>query len=153
MKDELGGKIMKEFVGLRARTYSYLKDKNDGDEKAKGTKRCIIKIKLKFLGDKNCLKAAQLGRKINNRYLRKKKIDVDSLKEDKKEVVKNNKLTSKTQQKFKSKRHNVFTEEINNIALNSNYDKRMRSIDSIETCAYGSSKDLISKKEKSNVII
>ena len=25
MEDELGGKIMKEFVGLRAETYSYLK--------------------------------------------------------------------------------------------------------------------------------
>ena len=29
MKDELGGKIKKEFVGLRARTYSDLKDNND----------------------------------------------------------------------------------------------------------------------------
>ena len=29
VKDELGGQIMKEFVGLRAKTYSYLKDNND----------------------------------------------------------------------------------------------------------------------------
>ena len=36
--------------------------------------------------------------------------------------VKNNKLISKTQQKFKSERHNVFTEEINQIALSSNDD-------------------------------
>ena len=39
----------------------------------------------------------------------------------------------KTQQRFKSEKHNVFTEEINKIALNSNDDKRMQSVDSIET--------------------
>ena len=33
MKNELGGQIMKEFVGLRAKTYSYLKDNNDEDKK------------------------------------------------------------------------------------------------------------------------
>ena len=38
--------------------------------------------------------------------------------------------------------HNVFTEVINKIALRSNDDKRMRSIDSIKTYAYGTSKDL-----------
>ena len=31
----------------------------------------------------------------------------------------------KTQQKFKSERHNIFTEEVNKIALSSNEDKRM----------------------------
>ena len=53
----------------------------------------------------------------------------------------------KTQQWFKSERHNVFTEEINKIALSSNDDKRIQSIDSIKTCAYGTSKDLVSEKE------
>ena len=31
MKDELGRQIMKEFVTLRAKTYSYLKDNNVED--------------------------------------------------------------------------------------------------------------------------
>ena len=52
----------------------------------------------------------------------------------------------KTQQRFDSERHNVFTEEINKIALSSNDDKRMQSIDSIETYAYGINKDLVYKK-------
>ena len=43
MKDELSGQIKKEFVWLRARTYSYLKQNNDGDKKTKGTKNCVIK--------------------------------------------------------------------------------------------------------------
>ena len=133
MKDELGGKVMKEFVGLRAKAYSYLKDNNDEDKKAKRTKMCVTKRKLKFQRYKNCLAASQIERKIN--HLRKKKADVDSLKEDQKDFVKNNKLILKTLQRFKSEKHNVFIEEINKIALSLNDDKRMQSIDSIETYA------------------
>ena len=44
--------------------------------------------------------------------------------------------------------HDVFTLENNKIALSSIADERMQSIDSIETYAYGSSKDLLSKKEE-----
>ena len=43
---------------------------------------------------------------------------------------------------------NVFTEEINEIVLSSNDAKRMQSIDSLETHAYGTSKDLVSQKEE-----
>ena len=35
MKDELGGQIMKEILGLSAKTYSLLKDNNYEDKKAK----------------------------------------------------------------------------------------------------------------------
>ena len=48
MKGKLGGKIMKEFFGLRAKTYSYLIDDDSEDKKAKGTKICIIKIKIQL---------------------------------------------------------------------------------------------------------
>ena len=55
MKDELGGKIMTEFVVLRPKTYSYLTDDCEEDKKAKGTKKCVIKRMLKFYDYKYCL--------------------------------------------------------------------------------------------------
>ena len=42
MKNELGAKITTEFVTLRPKTYSYLTDDGKEDEKAKGTKMCVI---------------------------------------------------------------------------------------------------------------
>ena len=43
MKDELGGKIITEFVTLRPKTYSFLTDDGKEEKKAKGTKKCVIK--------------------------------------------------------------------------------------------------------------
>ena len=40
MKNELRGKIIKEFTGLRARFYSHLIDNGSEDKRAKGTKKC-----------------------------------------------------------------------------------------------------------------
>ena len=45
-KDELGGKIMIEFVGLKTKTLSYLMDDGSEHKKAKGTKKCVIKQRL-----------------------------------------------------------------------------------------------------------
>ena len=95
---------------------------------------------------KNCLETAQTKNKIN--HLEKYIIDVESRKEDKIEFIKTIKLILKTQQRFKSEKYIVFTEEINKIALSSNDDKRMQSTDSIETYAYGTSEDLRSEKEE-----
>ena len=69
---------------------------------------------------------------------------MDRIKENHEQFIRNNKSILTTQQRFKSERHNVFTEAINKIALSSNDGKRMQSIDSIETYAYGTSKDLVS---------
>ena len=55
MKDELGGKIITEFVTLRRKTYSYLTGDCKEDKKAKGTKKCIIKRMINFNDYKNCL--------------------------------------------------------------------------------------------------
>ena len=48
MKNELGGKIITEFVTLRPKTYSFLTDDGTENKKAKVTKKCIIKKKIKF---------------------------------------------------------------------------------------------------------
>ena len=64
MKDELSGEIMNKFVALRAKVYSHLADNNDKDKKGKGTKKWVIKKKLKLKDYKNCLKATQLKNKI-----------------------------------------------------------------------------------------
>ena len=45
MKDELGGQIMTKYVGLLAKTYSYLKDNNDEDNKSKRDKKVCHKKK------------------------------------------------------------------------------------------------------------
>ena len=49
MEDELGGKIMAEFVALRPKTYSYLMDDGGSDKKAKGTKKSVIKRVLSLM--------------------------------------------------------------------------------------------------------
>ena len=54
MKDELGGKLMTKLVGLRTKTYSYSIHDGSEDKIAKGTKKCIIKRKLKTENYKNC---------------------------------------------------------------------------------------------------
>ena len=99
MKDELGGKIITEFVTLKRKTYSYSTDDGKEDKKAKGTKKCVIKRMIKFNDYKNCL-----------------------LK---------NKVLLKSQQRFIIKKHDVYTENINKIALSNNDDKRIVLSDKI----------------------
>ena len=77
MKDELGGKIMKKLLGLKAKTYSYLL--NSGNQNKKNKTSVMIR-KLKIENYKNCLGATQLEDKIN--YLEKYETDVDNLVKD-----------------------------------------------------------------------
>ena len=105
MKDELGGKIITEFVTLRPKTYSYLTDDGKEDKKAKGTKKCVIKKMIKFNDYKKCLL--------------------------------NDEVILKSKQKFISKKHDVYTENINKIALSINDDKRIISSNKITSYPYG----------------
>ena len=105
MKDELGGKIITEFVTLRPKTYSYLMDGCKEDKKTKGTKKCVIKRMIKFNDYKNCL-----------------------LKD---------KVLLKFQQRFTSKKHDVYTENINKIALSNNDGKRIVLSGKITSYPYG----------------
>ena len=77
INDELGGKIMLKFVGLSA----------------KGTKKRVIKRKLKFENYKNCLEATELENNINHLE------NLDSFlcyKRKNKEFIKSNKLVLTT---------------------------------------------------------
>ena len=89
-KDELGGKIIAEFVALRSKASSYLNDNGNEHKKSKGANRCVIKQKLMFQNFKDCL--------FNNVY--------------------------RSQQRFESYNHDVYTEEVNKIELSSNEDCR-----------------------------
>ena len=51
----LGGKVMKEFCALRAKTYTYLMEDDSEMKKAKGVKRCVIKRRVMFENYKDSL--------------------------------------------------------------------------------------------------
>ena len=99
--DELGGKIIKEVVALRPKTWAYLMDDGSDKKKAKGTKNSLIKRELMFENYKDCLF--------------------------------NEKTIFKKQQRFKNYYHDVFTEEINKVALSINDNKRIQTFDKATT--------------------
>ena len=114
-KDELGGKIMKEFCALRAKTYTYLMEDDSEMKKAKGVKRCIVKRRLMF--------------------------------ENYKDSLLNNKTMMRSQLRFKSDHHNVYTEEVNKIAPNSSDNKRLQTFDRITTCPYRTNTSKVRESE------
>lgn len=54
-KDEAGGKQITEFVGLRAKLYSYTIDKGKEEKKCKGVKKAVIRKCISFDDYKDCL--------------------------------------------------------------------------------------------------
>ena len=105
---------MIEFVAVRAIAYAYLINSYDDDDDYDKNK--IINKKAK--GTKKCVIKREL------------------MFENYKDSLFNNKIILKSQQRFKSDHHKVYTEEVNKIALSSNDDKRLESFDKYETNAF-----------------
>ena len=59
----------------------------------------------------------------------------------------NDKIILKSQQRFKSDYHKVYTEEINKIALSNNDDKRLQTFNEIEPYPYGANAFKVCKSE------
>ena len=72
MKDELGGKIILEFVTLRPKTFSFLTDDGKEDKKAKGKQKCVIKKMIKFNDYKNGLLNGEIILKSQQRFISNK---------------------------------------------------------------------------------
>ena len=66
---------------------------------------------------------------------------------DYKDCLLTNKIVLKSQQRFKSERHDVYTEEINKIALSSNDNKRLQTLDRITSYPYRASAGKVCKTE------
>ena len=66
---------------------------------------------------------------------------------DYKDCLLNNEIVLKPQQRLKSKRHDLCTEEINKIALSSNDEKRLQTFDKITSYPYGTSAGRVCKTE------
>ena len=104
---------MTKFVALRAKTYSFLVDEYIDEDYEKNK---IVNKKAK--GTKKCVVKRDI---LFNDYL-------DSLFK--------NKVLYRSQQRFRSDNHKVYTEEVNKIALSSNDDKRIQTLDRVTTYPY-----------------
>ena len=105
MKDEAAGKIIKEFVGLRAKLYSFKMDEGGESKKCKGVKKQVVESSISHEDYKTCLITGK-------EQLRKQNI-------------------------LRSYDHEVYTEEVNKIALSALDDKRYILGDGVHTLAWG----------------
>ena len=105
MKDEAAGKIIKEFVGLRSKLYSFIMDDGGETKKCKGIKKQVVESSIRHEHYKTCLTTGK-------ELLRKQNI-------------------------LRSYNHEVYTEEINKVALSALDDKRYILSDGVHTLAWG----------------
>ena len=104
-KDEAGGKMIKEFVGLRSKLYSFVMDEGEESKKCKGVKKQVVATSITHEDYKTCLRTGK-------EQLRKQNI-------------------------LRSYEHEVYTEEVNKVALSAQDDKRYILSDGVHTLAWG----------------
>ena len=104
-KDEAVGKVIDEFVGLRAKLYSYKMFEGKESKKCKGVKKSVIKKSIMHENYKECLFTGK-------EQLRRMNV-------------------------IRSHKHEVYTEEVNKVALSSSDDKRHILDDGAHTLALG----------------
>ena len=104
-KDEAAGKRIKEFVGLRAKLYSFIMEDGKENKRCKGVKKQVVESSITHEDYKTCLRTGK-------EQLRKQNI-------------------------LRSYEHEVYTEEVNKIALSALDDKRYILGDGIHTLAWG----------------
>ena len=104
-KDEAAGKIIKEFVGLRAKLYSFKMDEGKENKRCKGIKKAVVKKCISHENYKTCLETGK-------EQLRRQNI-------------------------IRSYEHELYTEEVNKIALSAADDKRYLLNDTHDTLAWG----------------
>ena len=105
---------MTEFCALTAKVYSFLIDEYTDVDYEKNN---IVNKKAK--GTKKCIIKREL------------------MFENYKDSLFNDKIILRSQHRFRSDHHNVYTEEVNKIALSSNDDKRIHTFDKVTTYSYG----------------
>ena len=105
MKDEAAGKIIKEFVGLRSKLYSFVMDDGGETKKCKGIKKQVVESSIRHEHYKTCLTTGK-------ELLRKQNI-------------------------LRSYNHEVYTEEVNKVALSALDDKRYILSNGMHTLAWG----------------
>ena len=108
-KDEAGGLIISEFVGLRAKLFSFRILKTAAEifekKKCKGIKKAVVKKHITFDDYKRCLF--------------------------------NNVNQMRSMNVLRSCNHEIFAETVNKVALSYNDDKKIICKDGIHTYSYG----------------
>ena len=80
-------------------------------------------------------------------------IKQETMFENYKDFLFNGEVILKSQERFKSDHHKVYTEEVNKITLSSDDDKRLQTFDGIKTYPYGTTNDMLRVFEsKENVL-